>query len=225
MSIKKEEMVPLADMLIESFERDQAVIEIENSFYSVVFLNEFKAMTEEVREMEKADAILVRQKSITKNLYRQADSLKQPLKIFTIAVQKAALLTKLPNQIMSNLKSRNIEGALLKINSLIQVIESNHELLISKGMKAAFFPLLKSSFNEITDLSNLQTALMKEKTLLTDDNNGSYTTLYDMYISDVCSIGKAVFLGSAKANEYTVSKMLKKLHIANGSDGENNKKE
>ena len=42
MKIKQEEIVPVADMLISSFQRDQAEIEAENSFYSLEFLNLFK---------------------------------------------------------------------------------------------------------------------------------------------------------------------------------------
>ena len=213
MRIKQEEIVPLADMLITSFERDLAEIESENSFYSTAFLNEFKATTEDVRELEKADSLLTQQKTVTKDLYLLADNLYQPLKIFNVVVKKAALPTNLVQDIINNLKKRNIEGGLLNIKSLMQVVASNQDVLTAKAMKPNFPDLLETNFKALTEKSNLQTKIIKERQLLTSDNGASFSTLYNDYIIDVCNIGKAVFHGKAKANEYTITKMLKKLHV------------
>ena len=223
MRIKQEEYVPLADMLISSFERDQAEIEAENSFYSVEFLNLFKATTEEVRELEEADVLLTKQKTVTKELYLLADNLYKPLKIFNIVVQKAALPTTLVQDIINNLKKRNIEGGLVDIKALMQVVSSNQALLTSKAMKSNFPELLDTNFKALTEKSNLQTDIIKQRQLLTNDNGSTFDILYDDYIIDVCSIGKAVYHGTAKVNEYTISKMLKKLHVNHNGGGGNNK--
>ena len=221
MRIKQEEYVPLADMLISSFERDQAEIEAENDFYSIAFLNQFKTTTEEVRELEKADVLLTKQKTVTKELYLLADNLYKPLKIFNIVVQKAALPTSLVQDIITNLKKRNIEGGLVDIKALMQVVTSNQALLTSKAMKANFPALLDTNFKALTEKSNLQTDIIKQRQLLTNDNGATYDILYNDYIADICTIGKAVYLGKAKANEYTISKMLKKLHVnRNGNGGD-----
>ncbi|WP_395077336.1 hypothetical protein [Flavobacterium sp.] len=222
MNIKQEEIVPLADMLISSFERDQAEIEAENDFYSVAFLNQFKEATEEVRELEKADVLLTKQKTITKELYLLADNLYKPLKIFNIVVQKAALPTTLVQDIINNLKKRNIEGGLVDIKALMQVVASNQALLTSKAMKSNFPALLDTNFKDLTEKSNLQTDIIKQRQLLTNDNGVTFESLYNDYIIDICSIGKAVYHGTAKANEYTITKMLKKLHVNRyGSGGSN----
>ena len=213
MNLKNEELVPLADMLIASFERDQAQIAAENSFYSTTLLNEFKQQTEEVRELEKADTLLVKQKGVTRALYLLSDDLYQPLKIFNIVVGKAKLGTNLPIEIIADLKKRNIEGGLTKIKALIQVVSTNNALLTSKAMKPNFPALLDASFASLTEKSNLQTKIITDRKLLTENNEGSYTTLYDEYIVDICQIGKALFRGQAKVNEYTISKMLKLLHV------------
>lgn len=213
MRVKQEEIVPLADMLITSFERDQAQIVAENSFYSTAFLNEFKQKTNVVRDLEKADNLLVQQKNVTSELYLLADNLYQPLKIFNIVLEKSKLGTKLPLEIISDLKKRNIEGGLLKLKALIQVVTTNNTLLTSMSMKPNFPALLDSNFDSLTEKSNLQTKLIAERRLLTDDNQGSYSELYEVYIVDICNIGKALFRGQAKVNEYTISKMLKLLHV------------
>jgi hypothetical protein len=220
MNIKQEEIVPLADMLLVSFKRDQAEMEVENSFYNASFLDSFRATTEEVRELEKADVLLVNQKNITTEMYLLADSLKQPLKLFNIVIEKAALPTKLVNDITTNINKRNMEGVLSSIKALTQVINNNKELLQSKAMKPTLPQQLDIAFAELTIKSNLQTTIKNERKQLTDDNHGSYDILYNTYIVDICKMGKAVFFGKAKVSEYTISKMVKNLHITrNNKEG------
>jgi hypothetical protein len=221
MNIKQEEIVPLADMLLVSFERDQKEMEEENSFYSASFLASFKAYTEEVRELEKADVLLVNQKNITTEMYLIADSLKQPLKLFNIVIQKAALPTKLVNDIIASINKRNMEAVLSNIKALTQVINNNKDLLQSKAMKATLPVQLDLAFSELTIKSNLQTTLKNERKQLTDDNHGSYEVLYSTYILDICKMGKAVYHTKAKSSEYTIYKMLKNLHITRNNKGNN----
>ncbi|NJM79156.1 MAG: hypothetical protein HC854_05025 [Flavobacterium sp.] len=217
MRIKQEEFVPLADMLYDSFKRDQVEIETENSFYSATFLNSFKEVIEKVRELEKADTLLTQQKTITRELYVTADSLKRPLNLFAIVLKKANLPTTLVPEIISKLRSRNIEGALIQIKALSQTIESNKEILLAKAMNPTFPALLATTFTTLTEKSNLQTSIIKQRSLLTDGNLTSYNTLYTDYIADICAIGKAYYQGTAKAKEYTITNMLKRLHVKNSN--------
>lgn len=221
MSIKQEEMVPLADMLIASFERDQTVFQAENELYSVAFLNAFKTHTETVRQLERADTLLIQQKTTTRELYQLADDLYQPLKLFGIVVDKAGLPTNIVQDTINNLKSRNMEAVLVNLKSLNQVVNGNMNLLSSKAMKANFPELLETKFEEITAKSNLQTRIMQQRQLLTNENAGSYNKLYNDYIMDVCKIGKVIHQGNPKVKEYTVSDLLKKLRVTPAS----NKKE
>jgi hypothetical protein len=224
MRIKQEEIVPLADMLIASFERDQVEIEAENSFYSVTVLNDFKTMTNVVRELEKKDVLLTNQKRITKELYKLADDLYQPLKLFTVVVQKSGLSTTLVQDIINNLKKRNMEKSLQDIKALIQVVNSNKDLLLSKAMKPTLPALLETNFTLLTDKSNLQNKMITDRKLLTNDNQGSFDTLYNEYIIDICNIGKALYHGKAKAEEYTITKMVKRLHVTyNNNDDKGTK--
>lgn len=211
MTIKQEEFVPVADMLIASFERDQVQLEAENEMYSEAFLNAFKEHTEVVRQQERADTLLVQQKTTTNELYQLADELRQPLKLFSIVVEKAGLPTAIVQDTLSNLRVRNMEGVLVNLKSLNQVVNSNIALLNSKAMKADFPDLLEEKFNEITSKSNLQNKIMQKRQLLTDANLGNYNKLYNEYIADVCKIGKVVYQGQAKAKEYTISNLVKKL--------------
>ncbi|MFC7774690.1 hypothetical protein [Flavobacterium sp. GCM10027622] len=214
MTIKQEEFVPVADMLIASFERDQIQLEAENELFSQVFLNAFKAQTEKVRQLERADTLLIQQKTITRELYQLADDLRKPLKLFGIVIEKAGLPTNLVQDTLSNLRVRNMEGVLVNLKSINQVVNSNLDLLTGKAMKSNFPDLLETKFEEITIKSNLQSKIMQQRQLLTHNNLEIYNTLYNDYIVDVCKIGKVVFDGQAKVKEYTISNLVKKLRVA-----------
>jgi hypothetical protein len=214
MAIKQEEIVPLADMLIASFERDQATFQAENVGYSVPFLNQFKAQTESVRQLERADTLLIQQKTITRELYQLADELYQPLKVFGIVVDKSGLPTTIVQETISNLRNRNFEGALVNLKALNQVVNSNAELLTNKAMKANFPDLLETKFEEITIKSNLQTRIMQQRQLLTNNNVENYNKLYNDYIMDICKMGKVIFKKSPKVKEYTITELVKKLRVS-----------
>ncbi|MFC4816491.1 hypothetical protein [Flavobacterium sp. GCM10023249] len=214
MTIKQEEIVPLADMLIASFERDQAIFQTENVGYSLPFLQEFKAQTELVRQLERADTLLIQQKMTTRELYQLADELYQPLKVFGIVVNKSGLPTNIVQETIFNLKKRNIEGALVNLKALNQVVNENAELLTGKAMKSNFPDLLETKFEEITIKSNLQSKIMQQRQLRTNTNVESYNKLYNDYILDVCKMGKILFYKSPKVKEYTISNLVKKLRVA-----------
>jgi hypothetical protein len=218
MSIKHEEMVPLADMVWASFKRDQAEIEAENSTFTAEYLNDFKVMTEEVRDLEQSDSLLTTQKLITGQLYLAADGIKKDVKLFQIVLEKSGLNTSVASVLTKNISTRNIEGALVNIKSIGQIITTNTALLSSKGMKATLPTILSDSFNVLTSLSNQQNQIMKDRKTLTDDNHGSYAAL-KVFITDVAKIGKTLYQGEVKADEYNVSKLLTKLHSSGGKGG------
>jgi hypothetical protein len=216
MSIKHEEMVPLADMVWASFKRDRAEIEAENHTFTEDYLNNFKVMIEEVRDLEQSDSLLVTQKAVTGQLYLAADGMNKELKLFQIVLKNSGLDSDLLSVLLKNIKKRNIEGALVNIKSIGQVVDANLALFTSKGMKANFPGLLVDKFAVLTDLSNQQTQLMKDRKTLTDGNEGTYAAL-NVYLSEVSGIGKTVYVGTVKGDEYNISKMLKKLHSSKGT--------
>ena len=211
MSIKKEEMVPLADMVLASFERDQPQIMAENPTFTVQYLNNFKTTTDEVRNIEQSDSLLVTQKGVTKHLYNEADAVIKEVKLVQIIFIVAGLNTSVISRILKNINSRNIEGALVDLKAIGQIIADNTALLIAKGMKATTPAFLDAKFIVLTNLSNQQTQLMKDRKLLTDNNKANYGELHN-YISDVTTIGKIVYVGTAKADEYNIRKLVRHLH-------------
>ena len=60
-----------------------------------------------------------------------------------------------------------------------------------------------------------QVELESENSTLTEGNHGGFAALSD-YISEVCNVGKTVYEGKVKADEYNIKKLLTKLHSAGG---------
>jgi hypothetical protein len=213
--VKHEEMVPLADMVWASFKRDQAEIEAENHTFTAEYLDDFKVATDKVRDLEQSDSMLVEQKAVSGQLYLAADGMTKDLKLFQIVLKKSGLNTKVVSVLLKNIKKRNMEGALVNIKSIGQIVDANLALFTSKGMKASFPNYLADKFIVLTDLSNKQTQIMKDRKTLTEGNEGSYAAL-NVFIKDVCGIGKTIYIGMAKGDEYNVTKMVKKLHSSGG---------
>ncbi|MEC4049860.1 hypothetical protein OX284_010510 [Flavobacterium sp. SUN046] len=220
MSIKKEEMVPLADMVLASLERDQSQIMAENATFTVQYVDDFKTSNDEVRNIEQSDSLFVTQKGVTKQLYNEANKVIKEVKLLQIIFIAAGLNTSIVTRILKNITSRNIEGALIDIKAIGQIIIANLETLTAKGMKATTPAFLDAKFVLLTDLSNQQTQLMKDRKLLTDDNKANYRGLY-RYIREVTTIGKIIYAGTAKADEYNIRKLVRHLHSPHHSSSTN----
>ncbi|MBC7522992.1 MAG: hypothetical protein H7239_00915 [Flavobacterium sp.] len=216
--IKNEEMVPMADDVWDSFKRDQVELEAENTTLTTAYLDAFKVMTDEVRNIEQSDSMSTTQKTVTGKLYLAGDAMKKDLKLFQKVIEKSRLDTKIVSVLLKNITRRNMEGALVNIKSVSQIVADNTALLTTKGMKVAFPAFLSENFDTITTLSNEQNKIMKNRKELTDDNHGSYKALYE-FITDVCGIGATTYEGEVKADEYTISKLLTKLHSSGGKGG------
>lgn len=211
MYVKKEEMVPLADMVLASLQRDQSEIMAENATFTVQYVSDFTTTNNGVRNIEQSDSLFVTQKGITKQLYNEADGVKKEVKLLQIIFILAGLNTSIVSRILKNIISRNIEGALVDIKAIGQIIIENTVLLTAKGMKATAPSFLDAKFIILTDLSNQQTQLMKDRKLLTDGNNANYRELY-RYIKDVTTIGKIIYANTAKEDEYNIRKLVGHLH-------------
>lgn len=220
MYAKKEEMVPLADMVLASLERDQPEIMAENARFTVQYVDEFKNTNNGVRNIEQSDSLLITQKVVTKELYFEADDVRKEVKLLQMVFNFAGLSTAIISRLINNINSRNMEGALVDIKSIGQIINDNSPLLTTKGMKATTPAFLNAKFVLLTDLSNQQTQLMKDRKLLTDGNKANYRELY-RYIREVTTIGKIIYAGTAKADEYNVRKLIRRLHSPHHSSSTN----
>jgi hypothetical protein len=211
--MKQEDYVPAATQLIESLERDLVVINAQNHTFNGQYLQDFRSKVAIVEQMEQSDKALIEQKRTTALLYAKCDEVKRELTIFSMPFNKAGLESSLVSELSNDLESHNAEASLKKIKSLEQVIAQNSVVLISKGMKAIMPSFIIESYNEIKRLSDLQSQLIKDGRKLTEANIKHYNELY-VYISETIDIGKRVFTEGVKKSDYTISKIIRILHVA-----------
>lgn len=207
MGILKEEYVPIADALLNSFSRDLNLFEAENHLYNAAYLSAMQNKTNEVRVKETGDAVLLLQKKTTQELYVLGSELAKPMKLLNIVFEKAGLKITLPSEVIKKVNKRNFEGLLSSLSSLKDVIASQSALLISSGMKPDTEKFIQNTFDAITAKSNEQSTYQQQRKAFTSANKGLYKELY-VYISEVARMGKIIFQGEQKASEYTLENLV-----------------
>jgi hypothetical protein len=211
MYIKQEEYLPLAKDLMASFNRDLADFTNEDHNYTKTYIDAFQAKITETEQKETSNTTLVQQKQITQDLYLLGENLKRPLKSLRIRIERAGIPTKLTVQVLKDVKNRNFEGVSAKLGDLVSLVNNNSTVLQTKGMKSTMPQDLQDAQTAIAAKADEQTQLMKKVAGTIDVNNVLYDELYN-YISEICEDGKLIYEGEQKADEYTIKKMLAKLH-------------
>jgi len=174
--------------------------------------------TDEVRAKETGDAILIKQKQTTQQLYVLGNELNKPMKLLNLVFAKANLKTTLASDVLKKIRKRNFEGTLQTLKSLKEVVIENSTLLISNGMKADTITMLQNSFNAITSKSNEQTGYQQHRKAFTSNNKMLYKELY-IYISEVAKLGKIIFQGEQKSSEYTIDDLIGLVHSSQKTGG------
>ncbi|MCY0977036.1 hypothetical protein PGH12_07740 [Chryseobacterium wangxinyae] len=211
MYIKQEEYLPLAKDVMASFSRDLADFADEDHNYTQAYLDAFQAKIIETEQKEASNTALVQQKQITQTLYLLGENLKRPLKSLRIRIERAEIPTKLTVQVLKDVKNRNFEGVSAKLADLVSLVNSNSTALQTKGMKSTLPQELQDAQISIAAKADEQSQMMKSVAGTIDVNNELYKALYN-YISEICEDGKLIYEGEQKADEYTIKKMLTKLH-------------
>ncbi len=211
MYIKQEEYLPLAKDLKVSFSRDLADFENEDHNYSQAYVDAFQAKITEIEQKEASNTALVQQKKITQELYLLGENLKKPLKSLRIRIERSDIPSNLTVKILKDIKTRNFEGVTQKLGDLVSLTNTNSAVLQTKGMKSTVPQNLQDVQTAIAAKADEQTQLMKKVASIADSNKNLYDALYK-FISEICEDGKLIFESEQKAEEYTIKKMLAKLH-------------
>ena len=117
----------------------------------------------------------------------------------------------LPCRLLKDINSRNFKGVSEKLGNLISLVDNHSAALEAKGMKNTVPQDLQNVQTNIAAKADEQTQLMKKVASMVDSNKELYSELYQ-FISEICEDGKLIYEGEQKADEYTIKKMLAKLH-------------
>jgi hypothetical protein len=212
-TIKLEEYSPLGDFIQPSFTRDKSVFLSHFTKFNEEFANKFTEKLAFVKELESTFQLSEQQKETTKSLYLQAAKLSDDLNFTSLYFKDAGLSTAAITAIKKDINNHNIEGALLKTESLKQYIVANQQALEEQGMPNIFPDKLSNYLVDLAKKNKDQSEFMKAHKELTDANMVHYVELYS-YISQIAQKGKVIFKNTVYADEYNISKYLKKMRAS-----------
>ena len=208
----KEEYIPAGLFLRTSFERDQGELSVRFKDFTSVFLADFIAKIDKVKTLESAIIMTDDQKKATADLYSAADDLNNEFNFLVYYFKKLKFDTAVLSAVKKDLNSRNIEGAVAKIEDVIQLITVHQTELEDKGMAAGFVQDLSTRRDYLEAKNVLQNKYKNDIATLYKDNKVEYDALYD-YIKDIADAGKRLYAGQKKAKEYTVSSLIKRMRV------------
>lgn len=208
--LRKEECVPVGTFLKESFLRDRAELATRFSEFTADYATAFANQLQKVNTLEQPYKLTEDQKKVTQDLYSVADALNKELNFLSFYFKQAVLDPAILTAIKKELNTHNIEGAGLKITSLIEFIKSHQTVLQSKGMAAGFVAELEATKADLEAKNVLQNKIMNSKKSLYEDNRADYEAL-DEFVKTIAGAGKIFYAGTAKADEYTIAKIISRM--------------
>lgn len=211
--LKMEEYVPAGTFLKASFERDREELATRFSEFSTTYLNDFEAQLAKVARLEQSLVITEEQKGVTASLYTTSDQINKDLNFLSFYFKRAAISTSSITAVKRNLMDRNIEGAILKLDALLQFVESKKAVLEAKGMSATFPTEIDALKEEIKIKNGMQNVVMNIKKQLHSDNRQEYEALY-AYVSTISKAGKIMYDGLTKRDEYVITRITSRMRRA-----------
>jgi len=212
-NVKIEEVAPYGDFVLTSYTRDFDVIKAKFPKMDNAFKEGFVAKLDFVKELESSLVLTESQKAVTESLYAEAKRLNTDLNFLSAYFADASLNTAIVTGLKNDLLNRNIEGAILKIESVKQFVVSNQDALVAQGMDANFADVLTDYKVSLTQKNNEQNELINNRKQLTDANQVHYDELLKM-IKKIVRNGKLVFKGSVTQDEYTTGKIVQRMRAA-----------
>jgi hypothetical protein len=222
LKIRKEEYTALADFVKVSFTRDQAAILARFPKLNAAFMNDFSTLLDEVKTLESGIVLTEEQKSITASLYTEASLLNKELNFLSNYIKSAGLSSSAVTELKNDLTKNNIEGAILKIESVKQYVIANEVALVDEGMASNFSTTLDNYKTSLSDKNTLQNNYMNSRKTLTETNKAKYNELYT-YITKIAKSGKLVFDGTNVKDEYTITKTVGRMRAAKAAASSTNK--
>ena len=216
--LKIEEYSPIAGFLKNSFAVDRPALSVRFAKFTPQFEADFNAQQLVVKDLDSTLVLTQEQKDVTALLYSKADEVNVELNFLSFYFRDAGLDSKMITKIKSNLEAKNIEGACLKIKDIIQYITANHVVLESKGMAATYPAELAADRLFLEDKNEVQNTVKNAVKDLYDANRVAYDNLYT-YISTICDAGKIMYKGQVKADQYTITKLIKRMRSGNSGGG------
>ena len=202
-----------------SFVRDQSAILVRYPKLNAAFLTGFTAKLTEVKVLESGLVLTEQQKNATTSLYAEAAIVNNELNFLSSYLKELKLDTKEVSKLKNDLVTNDIEGAVLRMESVKQYIVANSTALIAEGMATGFVAAFDAQKVSLTQKNTLQNNVMNSRKLLTDANSDKYDALY-AFIAKIVGAGKLVFNKSVIKDEYNITKIVGRMRANQGGESE-----
>lgn len=213
LKLRKEEYSTLGDFISVSLERDLATISVRFPKVNEAFKDAFTAKLNEIKTLESGLNLTEDQKNATRELYAEVAVLNKELNFLSNYCKDANLPVAAVSALKKDLTSGNVEGAVLKIESVKQFVVANEAALIEEGMASDFATVLDTHKTSLATKNTLQNSSLNARKALTSANKVQYKELY-AYIAKIMRYGKLVFADSIVKDEYTTVKVVGKMRAA-----------
>ncbi len=218
---RQEELPIVGELLLQLFNRDRIKFENFSAEYNDEFIISVKDQIGKVLKLVNSASLTGKISKITEELYQVMGNVKPNLDLIAAYAQRANKNLNIPyskfglKEVKKELRRKNVEGFIMKVEILQKNITDNLEALKAKGYKENLGTELGIMSEKIYDLNLVQEGKMSERKQLVVDNNVEFTTLWQM-LSDISKTGKLVLKANpSMADEYKFSHVLKKVRKAN----------
>jgi|GEM_PF-177947 len=206
-SDRKQTSIPqqIADFIAVSFERDLDSFSSTYKTMNASYLENFKKAISQLKNNDSTNAIVIKQKETTANLYKQADELRRNITFLKDYATRSGLDTSLLKVVVTKINGRNIAGVVKAVRDAIPYYSDNIERIAD--MPEGFLEKIVEQTKQLDALNVLQNTLMNERKYHTQANKEMYA-LIKKYIGDIAKAGKLIFQGQKKEEEYVISKIV-----------------
>jgi len=210
-----EELPIVADLLLYYLDRDRSAFLGFSNKFDDSFSDQIRIQILTVRSLIPARVITSEKVKVTEDLYQKMDVVDKKLNF----VQAYADLANETMDINSKdfgirkckqqLKARNVEGALSKLNMVEQNIDGNLIALQAKGFKNDLLKEIVELHTDIAELNLLQEQKNMERKELVDKNHKEYEKLWNC-ITEISRMGKLLMRDDQlKMNDYKLCELIK----------------
>lgn len=217
-SCKNEELLPISKFTLFSLKRDIAEFAAFSNQFNEQYVIDLEAVIKQVESVIEPEADTLALKLLTqKNEQYFLDLQKELLIIegYLKLAKKEIKITPSAFGLTSLRKSyykHDLEAVLNGIKIVTANVQTYSATLEAKGMPVTTVKALEDLQNALAENKEKQFEIKSSRARLTQDNTAQLNTLYQKLI-EIFTIGKVLYKTSnpAKYNDYTFSKLLKKV--------------
>ncbi len=230
MTPRKEEKIVIAEIVSGQITVDKTEFTDYSIIYDDPFIPNYKLKIIEAKGLVTTEILIAEGKVLTEMLYADVDSLKVHMNKLEGYVKRAIGMTVKASdfgihEVREKINSKDVEGLLMRLSTVILNAENNMTILDPIGYKAAALTSLKDLKDKI-DTENVKQTLHIDAKMKTVDTNNTVFDELDAITKDVIDAGKRIykFSNKVKFNEYNYKRLLAKVrHERNALKTEENK--